>query len=116
VFLVVLPFQSVECILKEDWLGAVAARSNLMVSLHNMSGLATLEDIRKSKDYFTYANNSEYLTAFVNIETVKEALGADANMTWSQCDDLVDEKMQVGLLFQQLPLQRTTLIEFIMCL
>lgn len=90
--------KSVECILKEDWLGAVAARSKLMRNLHNWSGLATLEDIRKSADYFTFANSTEYLTAFVNMEAVKEALGADVNSTWSQCDDLVDEKMQVDIM------------------
>lgn len=93
---VVLLFQSVDCILREDWLGAIAARSNLTSSLHKWSGLATLEDIRKSIDYFTSANGTDYLTAFVNTETVKEALGADVNITWSECDDLVDEKMQVG--------------------
>lgn len=62
-----------------------------------MSGLATLEDVRKSVDYFTDANGTDYLTAFVNLETVKKALGAHTNITWTQCSDLVDEKMQVGL-------------------
>lgn len=93
---VVFLFQSVNCILRKDWLGAVAARSSLMESLREMSGLSTLEDIRKAVDYFTYANGTNYLTAFVNIETVKRALGADVNITWEQCSDLVDEKMQVG--------------------
>lgn len=90
--------KSVDCILREDWLGAIAARSNLTSSLHKWSGLATLEDIRKSIDYFTSANGTDYLTAFVNTETVKEALGADVNITWSECDDLVDEKMQVDIM------------------
>lgn len=89
--------QSKERILKKDWLGAVAARSNLTRILRAMSGLATLEDVRKSVDYFTDANGTDYLTAFVNLETVKKALGAHTNITWTQCSDLVDEKMQVGL-------------------
>lgn len=98
IFDVVFLFQSVQCILRKDWLGAIAARSTLMKSLREMSGLSTLEDIRKSVDYFTYANGTDYLTEFVNKETVKRALGANVNITWGQCIDLVDEKMQVGLL------------------
>ncbi|XP_024389236.1 serine carboxypeptidase-like 50 [Physcomitrium patens] len=90
--------ESKERILKKDWLGAVAARSNLTRILRAMSGLATLEDVRKSVDYFTDANGTDYLTAFVNLETVKKALGAHTNITWTQCSDLVDEKMQVDIM------------------
>lgn len=86
--------QSVECVMKEDWLGAVAARSKLLEHLHEWSGLATLEDIRKSAEYFTSPNGTDYLTPFVNLKSVKKALGADISTTWSQCDDLVDEKLQ----------------------
>lgn len=81
--------------MKEDWLGAVAARSKLLEQLHEWSGLVTLEDVRKSVDYFTSPNGTDYLTAFVNLKSVKKALGADISITWSQCDDLVDEKLQV---------------------
>ncbi|KAG0606794.1 hypothetical protein M758_9G168200 [Ceratodon purpureus] len=90
--------KSVECILRKDWLGAIAARSTLMGSLREMSGLTTLEDVRKSVDYFTSANGTDYLTEFVNKETVKKALGANVNTTWEQCGDLVDEKMQVDIM------------------
>lgn len=86
-----------ECIKKEDWLGAIDARSNLVQFLKNMSGLATLEDVRKSRDYFTSNNGTDYLTTFVNLPDVKKALNADPEIRWYDCSDLVDEKMQVCL-------------------
>ena len=96
---VVFPFQSVHCIKKEDWLGAIAARAQLLKSLQEMSGLSILEDIRKEHDYFTNKNGTDYLAEFVNSETVKRALGANVSITWERCSDLVDKKMQVGLVF-----------------
>ena len=89
--------QSVECIKKEDWLGAIDARSTLLEFLRNMSGLATLEDVRKSRDYFTSNNGTDYLTTFVNLPDVKKTLGADPEILWYDCSDLVDKKMQVCL-------------------
>lgn len=86
-----------ECIKKEDWLGAIDARSKILHLLQNMSGLATLEDVRKSRNYFTSNNGTDYLTTFVNLPDVKKALGADPEIVWYGCSDLVDEKMQVCL-------------------
>jgi hypothetical protein len=93
---VIFWLQSVECILREDWLGAIAARSRLMKALKEMRGLSTLEDITKSLDYFKYANGTDYLNSFVNMETVKRALGVNVNITWELCNDHVDEKLQVS--------------------
>lgn len=97
-FLDDLAKKSVECILREDWLGAIAARSSLMKALKEMSGLSTLEDITKSLDYFKYANGTDYLYSFVNMETVKRALGVNVNITWELCNDHVDDKLQVDIM------------------
>ncbi|KAG0504912.1 hypothetical protein M758_N010900 [Ceratodon purpureus] len=90
--------KSVELILKKDWLGAVVVRETLLELLRDMSGLATLSDVRRSVGYFRTANKTDYLSPFVNLETVKEALGANVNITWEQCNDPVNEKMQVDVM------------------
>ncbi|KAJ7296310.1 hypothetical protein O6H91_09G072200 [Diphasiastrum complanatum] len=79
---------------QKDWYNASIARGELLNSLSQASGLATLLDIRRKTDYYTYENGSSFLEPFLNKHAVKKAIGADISVTWVDCSSLVDNRMQ----------------------
>ncbi|BBN15042.1 vitellogenic carboxypeptidase-like protein [Marchantia polymorpha subsp. ruderalis] len=70
------------------------ARSVLMRALYEQTGFATLLDIRRELDYYTYANGSSWLSPVVNRESIKKALGAEESITWEDCTDYVDSSFR----------------------
>ncbi|KAL2620780.1 hypothetical protein R1flu_000985 [Riccia fluitans] len=66
------------------------ARATLMRALYEQTGLATLLDIRRELDYYTYPDGSTWLSPVVNRKSTKLALGAELTITWEDCTDFVD--------------------------
>uniref|UniRef100_A0A0C9RTJ1 Carboxypeptidase n=1 Tax=Wollemia nobilis TaxID=56998 RepID=A0A0C9RTJ1_9CONI len=78
---------------QQKWKDARVARTEVLFSLQNVTGVLTL-DIRRTMPYYTDENGTDYLTVFVNSPGVKKALKADENRTWEVCNSAVYTKMQ----------------------
>eukprot|EP00262_Sarcandra_glabra_P003238 TRINITY_DN1385_c0_g1_i2.p1 TRINITY_DN1385_c0_g1~~TRINITY_DN1385_c0_g1_i2.p1 ORF type:complete len:451 (-),score=68.84 TRINITY_DN1385_c0_g1_i2:316-1668(-) len=76
--------EAVRLIQERKWSEATDARSRALNWLQNLTGLATLYDLRKMRPYET-----EKVDVFLQREEVKEALGVDKLMVWEECSGVV---------------------------
>jgi len=94
----------------------VATRECLVLcctALQNISGLATLLDVRRERAYHFNKNKTEWLALLLNRPQVKAALGADPSKTWVSCcprvrrrmanDTMKSTKHQIEALLTRLP-------------
>ncbi|OMO60607.1 Peptidase S10, serine carboxypeptidase [Corchorus capsularis] len=80
--------KAVELVKMGNWSAATSARSKVLSTLSNMTGLATLYDFTKKKPYQT-----DYATEFLNIAEVKKALGVNESMEFEECSDVVGDAL-----------------------
>ncbi|OVA01760.1 Peptidase S10 [Macleaya cordata] len=73
---------------EEKWTEATDARSRVLDWLQNVTGLATLFDIRRKRPYET-----EMVTEFLKEEEVKKALGVEKTMIWEGCSSIVGKAL-----------------------
>ncbi|KAF8369271.1 hypothetical protein HHK36_032720 [Tetracentron sinense] len=66
------------------WSEATDARTGVLNLLQNMTGLATLYDLRKKRPYET-----DPVSVFLQKEEVQKALGVKKSMIWEECSDIV---------------------------
>uniref|UniRef100_A0A0D6QSR8 Carboxypeptidase n=1 Tax=Araucaria cunninghamii TaxID=56994 RepID=A0A0D6QSR8_ARACU len=92
-YLETLQQEAVNFVRQQKWNKARKARNRVLIWLEDTTGLATLNDIRRAVPYYRSENGTNYLTPFVNLPSVKEALKADANRTWKDCSDKVSSRM-----------------------
>lgn len=76
-----------------NWTKATNARIRVLQWLQNATGLATLYDLRRKKPYET-----DSVTALLNKEEVKEALGAAKEIVWEECSGVVSEALQADVM------------------
>ncbi|KAJ9549046.1 hypothetical protein OSB04_021589 [Centaurea solstitialis] len=67
-----------------NWSDAKDAKSNALRYLQNMTGLATLYDFRRYRDY-----DSNWVVEFLKDPEVKKALGVNESMVYEECSDVV---------------------------
>ncbi|XP_042475045.1 serine carboxypeptidase-like 50 [Macadamia integrifolia] len=80
--------QAVKLTQEGKWKEASDARVRILDSLENLTGLATLYDLRRKTPYET-----EIVTAFLNKEQVKDALGVDKSLVWEECSGVVGDAL-----------------------
>eukprot|EP01018_Ginkgo_biloba_P011601 Gb_32811 [translate_table: standard] len=85
--------EAVTLVHQEKWQDAHNARSRVLKWLENVTGLATLYDMRRMLPYYTTEKGIDYVTSFLNQQPVKEALKAQLNITWEDCSDAVGDRM-----------------------
>lgn len=73
---------------ERKWGEATDARSEVLLMLQNMTGLATLYDMRRKIPYEYYL-----VEQFLSSGEVKKALGVNESMVWEDCSDVVGERM-----------------------
>lgn len=78
---------------QQKWQDALIARSRVLKRLENVTGLATLYDMRRTLAYYTSENGTEYLSLFLNQPAVKEALKVDGHIKWEDCSQAVGQRM-----------------------
>jgi len=78
---------------QQKWQDARIARNRVLRRLSNVTGLATLYDMRRTLPYHTSENGTDFLSVFLNQPAVKEALKADVNTEWEDCSQAVGKKM-----------------------
>lgn len=78
---------------QQKWHDARIARSRVLNSLENVTGLATLYDMRRTVPYYTSENGTDYLSLFLNQPAVKGALKVDDHLKWEDCSRAVGERM-----------------------
>lgn len=78
---------------QQKWKAAHIARNRVIERLENVTGLATLYDMRRTLPYYTSENGTDYLSLFINQPAVKEALKADGHTKWEDCSQAVGERM-----------------------
>ncbi|CAO2828509.1 unnamed protein product [Amaranthus hypochondriacus] len=74
----------VKLVMEKKWSEATDARSSLLRMLQNMTGLATLYDMRRKIAY-----ESDLVERFLSNVEVKKDLGVNISMIWEECSDLV---------------------------
>uniref|UniRef100_A0A0C9S7C0 Carboxypeptidase n=1 Tax=Wollemia nobilis TaxID=56998 RepID=A0A0C9S7C0_9CONI len=90
--------EAVNLVLQQKWNEALLARNRVFSLLENSTNLVTLYDIRKTVPYSSFKNGTDYLTPFVNLPSVKEALKADVNKTWEGCSGEVNARMREDIM------------------
>ncbi|XP_078151353.1 serine carboxypeptidase-like 50 isoform X2 [Carex rostrata] len=93
VYLEILQAEAVKLTLAEKWNEASDARGTILNYLQNVTGLATLYDMTKSKPYQT-----EGLSVFLNKQEVQEALGVTEKILWDGCSDQVAEAFHADIM------------------
>ncbi|KAF3339950.1 serine carboxypeptidase-like 50 [Carex littledalei] len=93
VYMEILQDEAVKLTLAEKWDDASDARATILNYLQNVTGLATLYDMTKSKPYQT-----EVLSVFLNKQEVQEALGVTEKIRWEECSDQVDEAFHADIM------------------
>lgn len=78
---------------QQKWQDARIARNRALQRLSNVTGLATLYDIRRTLSYYTAEDGTDLLYDFLNQTAVKQALKADVNTEWEECSQTVYDKM-----------------------
>ncbi|EFJ16657.1 serine carboxypeptidase-like enzyme [Selaginella moellendorffii] len=74
---------------REDWQGAYESRTQYMEWIENVTGLATVLDVRRSVPYHCSEDGTEFLALFLNRQEVKAALKADDAAQWISCNPRV---------------------------
>jgi vitellogenic carboxypeptidase-like protein len=82
----------------QRWAAASDARGRVLSRLQNTTGLATLYDYAKQRDYATAA-----VGAFLNRAEAKAALGAREDVAWEECSDAVGVAMHADVMRNVLP-------------
>jgi len=77
--------EAVNLTCQKKWHHAHIARNRVVKHLKDISGVATLYDIRRTVPYYTSKNGTKYLSLFVNQPAVKEALKVDGRIKWAAC-------------------------------
>ncbi|XP_021727279.1 serine carboxypeptidase-like 50 [Chenopodium quinoa] len=77
---------AVKLVMERKWSEATDARSEVLNLLQEMTGLATLYDIRRKIPYESYL-----VERFLSSSEVKEALGVNKSMVWEDCSNIVGE-------------------------
>ncbi|XP_043693972.1 serine carboxypeptidase-like 50 [Telopea speciosissima] len=80
--------QAVKLTQEGKWKEATDARNKILDWLQNLTGLATLYDFRRKTPYET-----ETVTAFLNKEQVKKALGVENSLVWVECSHVVGDAL-----------------------
>ncbi|XP_042053586.1 serine carboxypeptidase-like 50 [Salvia splendens] len=88
-----LQLETVSFIKRRKWSDASDTRADVLATLTNMSGLATLYDVRKLAPY---PNN--VVVSFLNDAGVKRALHVPGNITFSKCSTAVAEAMHEDIM------------------
>lgn len=88
-----LAAKTVALIEEENWADAHDARTELLDYIQNVTGLATLLDVRRTVDYYTTENGVDYLTAFMNKEEVQRSLLNAESLKWEPCSSIVGKRM-----------------------
>lgn len=78
--------EAVKLVMEKKWSEATGARSRVLSMLQNMTGLATLYDMRRKIPYESYL-----VEQFLSNSEVKVALGVNKSMVWEECSDEVGE-------------------------
>ncbi|GLJ40885.1 hypothetical protein SUGI_0845790 [Cryptomeria japonica] len=78
--------QIVGFIHKQQWFDAYQARTALMDWIQNVTGIATLLDMRRSVPYHCSPDGMEFLAPFLNQNSVKAALNAEQSTNWVSCN------------------------------
>ncbi|XP_068666186.1 serine carboxypeptidase-like 50 [Aristolochia californica] len=73
---------------EEKWREAWEARNRVLDTLRNMTGLSTLLDFRRKKDY-----ESQLVTDLLQNEDVKKALGAKTDIIFVECSGVVGDAL-----------------------
>eukprot|EP00250_Pteridium_aquilinum_P020198 c24738_g1_i1 orf=77-1423(+) len=85
--------KAVALIEDENWIDARDARVELLTYLENVTGLATLYDVRRTRQYYVTTNGTDYLSAFMNKEEVQRSLLNVEPLTWEDCSEAVSKMM-----------------------
>ncbi|GAB2279988.1 hypothetical protein Dimus_014625 [Dionaea muscipula] len=80
--------EAVKLVDRRLWAEATDARNKVLGMLSNMSGLATLYDLRRKIPY-----QDELVGKLLNNVGVKSALGANTSIVWTPCSDVVGEAL-----------------------
>lgn len=83
---------------QQKWQEAYTARNRVLERLENVTGLATLYDMRRTLPYYTSENGTDYLSLFLNQPAVKEALKVDGDIKWDDCSRAVGKRMGVDVM------------------
>lgn len=79
-------------IAQEKWLEAFYGRNKVLDYVQNVSGLATLKDVRRTVDYHRRQDGVDYLSAFLNKPEVQKGLLKAEPQKWEPCRDVVRKK------------------------
>ncbi|CAH9085638.1 unnamed protein product [Cuscuta epithymum] len=71
-----------------NWSEATSARSKVLSTLHDMTGLATLYDFRRKTPY-----EDAMVADFLNNQEIKKLLKAKEDITFETCSDVVGEAL-----------------------
>ncbi|KAL5723943.1 hypothetical protein ACHQM5_007273 [Ranunculus cassubicifolius] len=88
-----LQSKAVELIKEENWSNATDARNTVLDTLQNMTGLATLYDLRRTKPYESYL-----VGQFLNHVEIKKTLGVPSAINWEECSDVVGEALHADVM------------------
>jgi vitellogenic carboxypeptidase-like protein len=92
-YLEILQDEAVELTVAEKWEEASDARGTVLDWLQNVTGLATLYDLTKTKPYQT-----KVLSVFLNKQEVQYALGVRGNIRWAECSDQVNAAFHADIM------------------
>ncbi|XP_057860588.2 serine carboxypeptidase-like 50 [Cryptomeria japonica] len=90
--------EAVSLTTQHKWNDARIARNRVLGYLKNRTGLATLDDMRRTVPYYKFDNGTDYLRLFVNQGGVKEALNAHPTATWVSCRNTVRRRMREDIM------------------
>ncbi|KAH9323940.1 hypothetical protein KI387_018579, partial [Taxus chinensis] len=85
--------QAVSLVRQQKWNEAAVAGKRVEGWLTNVTDLACLLDTRRTFSYDTSENGTDYVSIFLNLRAIKEALRADVNMSWKRCSEAVEKRM-----------------------
>ncbi|KAL8150779.1 hypothetical protein V2J09_020587 [Rumex salicifolius] len=85
--------ESVELIKTENWSKATDARNVVLKKLQNMTGLATLYNMRRKTKYET-----DLVTRLLSSEEAKSALGANSSFVWEECSEKVGDALHADVM------------------
>lgn len=92
-YLEFLQAEAIELTVSEKWDEASDARGTILEWIQNVTGLATLYDMTKTKPYQT-----EVLSVFLNKQEVQEALGVEGKIHWAECSAQVAEAFHADIM------------------
>ncbi|ONK71429.1 uncharacterized protein A4U43_C04F8480 [Asparagus officinalis] len=80
--------EAIRLVNERNWSAATDARNKVLRKLENITGLATLYDLRRKKPYQT-----EIVATLMNQREIQEALGAKEGLRWEECSETVSEAL-----------------------